>query len=86
MAWVYILQTKNGQYYIGSTTDLERRIRQHMHGHTRTTNRLQLSAVALKQEYKTIEDARNVERKIKKMKRKDYIEKMIKDGYIKVAP
>ena len=42
--------------------------------------------VVLKQEYKTLLEARSVERKIKNLKRRDYIEKMIKDGYIKVVP
>ena len=40
--------------------------------------------LALVQEYDSIEIARKIERKIKNMKRKDYIEKMVKDGYIKL--
>ena len=86
MAWVYILKTKNGQYYIGSTDDLERRLKQHNQNHTATTARLKIEKVLLKQEYETLVKARIVERKIKKLKRKDYIEKMIKDGYIRVQP
>jgi predicted GIY-YIG superfamily endonuclease len=42
--------------------------------------------VALSQEYPTIEEARKIERKLKKLKRKDYISKIIKDGYIKIKP
>ena len=38
----------------------------------------------LVQEYSSLELARKIERKLKDMKRKDYIEKMVKDGYIKL--
>ena len=40
--------------------------------------------VALAQKYPSLEIARKIERKIKALKRKDYIEKMIRDGYIKI--
>ena len=85
MAWVYILQTKNEQYYIGSTDDIIRRLKQHAQGSTKTTQRLKIEVIALKQEYKTLKEARSVELKIKKLKRKDYIEKMVKEGYIKLT-
>ncbi|HET7431567.1 MAG TPA: GIY-YIG nuclease family protein [Nocardioides sp.] len=32
MAWVYILQCSDGSYYVGSTTDLARRVWQHEKG------------------------------------------------------
>ncbi len=32
MAWVYILECADGSYYVGSTTDLERRVSQHQMG------------------------------------------------------
>jgi len=38
------------------------------------------------QEYNTLNEARSVERKLKKLKRGDYIEKIIKEGYIKIKP
>lgn len=38
----------------------------------------------LAQEYETLKIACEVERKIKKLKRKDYVEKMVKDGYIRL--
>lgn len=86
MSWVYILKNKNGQYYIGSTVDLKKRFTHHILGHTKTTHRLVPEEIVLQQKYKTLQEARSVERKIKNFKRRDYIEKMIKDGYIKVAP
>jgi len=32
MAWMYILQCSDGSYYVGSTTDLERRLFEHEAG------------------------------------------------------
>jgi len=40
--------------------------------------------LVLKKEYETLGEARKIERKIKKLKRKDYVEKIIKDGDIKL--
>ncbi len=32
MAWVYILECRDGSFYVGSSTDLERRVEQHQRG------------------------------------------------------
>ncbi len=32
MAWVYLLRCRDGSYYVGSTTNLERRLAQHQDG------------------------------------------------------
>jgi putative endonuclease len=32
MAWVYILECRDGSYYVGSTVDLERRLWEHQEG------------------------------------------------------
>lgn len=86
MAWVYILHTKTGKYYIGSTDNLEARLRHHIRGHTPSTKRLKVVSLALVQEYADLKTARAVELKLKKLKRKDYVEKMIEDGYIRLVP
>ncbi|MBP9757819.1 MAG: GIY-YIG nuclease family protein [Candidatus Pacebacteria bacterium] len=86
MAWVYILSTQSGKYYVGSTENLKVRIAHHLGGHTPSTRRLGAEKLLLSQEYPTIADARSIERKIKNLKRSDYIEKMLKDGYIKLSP
>jgi predicted GIY-YIG superfamily endonuclease len=57
-----------------------------MGGHTPSTKKLGVQEMLLSQEYPTLKEARSVEHKLKNLKRKDYIEKMIKDGYIKVTP
>lgn len=84
MAWVYILKTKSGKYYVGSTVDLEKRLKHHQTGHTPTTKRLKAEIILLSQEFESLAEARSIERKIKSLKRRDYIEKMIQDGYIKL--
>ncbi|MBI3573930.1 GIY-YIG nuclease family protein, partial [Candidatus Kaiserbacteria bacterium] len=66
--------------------NLERRFAQHLDGHTHSTKRLRAEEIIFSQEYKSLKEARSVEHKIKKLKRKDYIEKMIKDGYIALRP
>jgi len=83
---VYVLRNKSGNLYIGSTTDLQRRLRQHLKGHTQTTKNREMIELVLSQEYESLAIARKIERKIKKLKRKDYVEKIVADGYIKMTP
>lgn len=40
MYYCYILQLKNNKYYIGSSSDLKNRIREHNYGHVKTTKNL----------------------------------------------
>lgn len=82
--FVYILKDDNNKFYIGSTSDLERRMKQHEKNHTKTTHRMKNPVVALIQEYPSLEEARKIEIKIKNLKRKDYVKKMIEDGFIKI--
>lgn len=84
MPSIYILQSdKNGKYYIGSTTDLKRRIRQHQLGHTHTTKRLGKLKLVFSQDVKSLKIAREAERRIKNWKRRDFIDKIVKEGKIK---
>ena len=85
-AFVYILKDENNKFYIGSTDNLKRRIRQHYSGHTQTTDRMKNFVLVLSQKYKNLKMAREIEKRIKKLKRKDYIEKMVEDGHIKIRP
>ncbi len=86
MNCLYILQSEDGGYYIGSTTDLRRRLREHLSGSTHTTKRMRSVRLVFSQEYETLTQAQYIERKLKSLKRKDYIEKIIKDGKIKITP
>ena len=69
MPWVYILRGSSGRYYIGSTTDLARRLEEHQRGHTHTTQRLgtDLELVA-SLELAALAEARALERELKRKK------------------
>lgn len=84
--YLYILQDKKMKFYIGSTSDINRRIKQHNAGHTQTTRNMEMPKLVLLQEYQTISEARKIEQKIKNLKRKDYIQKMIDEQFIKIKP
>jgi len=85
MGFVYILKTDRG-YYIGSTDDLERRMSQHLAGHTPSTKRMGKLELIFSQKYSSLKQARYIETRLKKLKRRDYIEKIISDGFIKIKP
>ena len=69
MAWVYMLRGSSGRYYIGSTTDLRRRLEQHRHGHTHSTRRLgQTLELAAALEVGMLAEARELEREMKRKK------------------
>jgi putative endonuclease len=64
MAWVYVLRGSSGRHYIGSTTDLDRRIEQHRQGHTHSTKRLGKNLEILTAlEVASLEEARELKRK-----------------------
>jgi len=69
MACVYVLRGSSGRYYIGSTTDLKRRLEQHRNGHTYSTQRLGATLeLAASLEVIALEDARDLERRMKRKK------------------
>ena len=81
---VYILKSADGKYYLGSTNNLKRRLSQHRSGHTWTTQRFDNFSLVFSQKFPSLAVARKVELRIKKLKRKDYIDKIVIDGYIKM--
>lgn len=84
--YVYILRSlKNQRFYIGSTIDVNNRFKKHQDGLVFSTKRNRPYKIELTQEYSTITQAKQIEYRIKNLKRKDYIEKIIKDGYIKMS-
>lgn len=83
--FVYIIQSDNsGKYYIGSTDNVERRLREHNRGKTEYTRNRGPWILRINQKYSTKEKARKIEFRLKKLKRRDYVEKIIKDGCIKM--
>lgn len=86
MCFVYILKSlRDGRYYIGSTTNIEKRLKHHKGGFTPSTKRFGGVELVFQQKYESLKNARYIEKRLKKLKRKDYLEKIIKDGYIKLS-
>jgi len=73
---------KNGSYYIGSSANPQQRLIDHNSGRSDYTKRNQPYKLVFSQAFETISQARVVELKIKKWKRRDFIEKIINDGTI----
>ncbi|KKQ01413.1 MAG: hypothetical protein US11_C0009G0025 [Candidatus Roizmanbacteria bacterium GW2011_GWA2_36_23] len=87
MVTVYILRSLiTNKYYIGCTENIERRIREHNQGFVTATKPFIPYQVELTQNYQNLSDARKIELKLKNLKRKDYIEKIITEGKIKMDP
>lgn len=84
MSYVYILKSlKNESYYVGSTEDIERRFKQHNSGNVEATKYKRPYELVFRQDFKDNKTAKQVEFKIKSWKRRDFIEKIIKDGKIR---
>ncbi len=78
MFWMYILHNpETDRFYIGSTNDLERRLKQHLKGYTRTTRILETYRLVYKEQFSTLEEARLREKKLKSYKSKKYIKWLI---------
>lgn len=83
MCFVYILQSRdNGEFYIGSTNDIERRLIEHNSGHTTHTRNQGPFELVFKQKYPDLKIARNVEIWLKKQKSHIFLDKVIADGKI----
>ena len=79
MFFIYILKSsKNGKYYIGSTHNLEKRLKEHNSGKTRSTKKLTPLEIVYTESYSTNKEARKRELYIKNRKSRKYIESLIK--------
>ena len=80
MYFVYILQNeKNGRYYVGSTGDLNRRILEHNSGKTKSLKYLIPLKIVFKKEFNEKLKARQIEKKLKKLKSRKILEKIISE-------
>ena len=78
MFTVYILYSeKIGQYYVGYTNDLSRRLTEHNRRKGKFTDRGIPWALVYREEYPSKEDARTREAQIKARKSKEYIVSLI---------
>src|SRR5439155_1030848 len=67
-AAVYLLRSRTGRYYYGSTTDLARRLEQHSRGHTATTAKDGPWQLIANRDLSSLEAARKQERIFKRWK------------------
>ena len=78
MYYVYILRNNDtDRYYIGSTNNLDRRLKGHSKGLTRTTRVLKTLSLVHSEKFYNESDARLRERKLKSYKSKKYIKWLI---------
>ena len=83
-AVVYILRLNNGQYYIGSTSNMHRRLTEHNSGKTKSTRYKLPAVLVFMQTFSTNVKARQIEAKLKKFKSRTVLETIIRDGLIKI--
>jgi len=84
--FVYILKSKKtGAYYLGSSKDVGRRLKQHNAGLTRSTKKYLPWEVIFVKKYEEISQARKMEYKLKKMKSRIILEKIILDQDIRMG-
>jgi len=82
MAYLYILKTIKDTYYIGSTANIEERLKYHRAGRVKSTqDRLPVTLV-FKEFHKNKAEAQKKEYKFKRWKNKKMIEKVIQLGPI----
>jgi putative endonuclease len=81
MAFVYILQSETtGRFYIGSTHDLERRLSEHLRGHSPATRRRGPSKLVYQAQFDTVIEARRREVEIKRWKSARMIQALIRSS------
>jgi len=69
--YVYILQSeKTNRFYIGSTIDPIKRLKEHQSGKTKSLKRFLPVKLVFSQKYESLLIARKIELKLKKLKRK----------------
>lgn len=81
MYYVYLLKsTKNKHIYIGYTSDLKKRIREHVEGKTYTTNRFLPMELVYYEAFKSMADAKNREKQLKQYAALGHLKRRIKDS------
>lgn len=83
MYFVYVLKSlKDNKYYIGSTSNLDKRLVRHNKGWSRYTKNKGPFEVAYKEEYITLSETKKREHYVKSLKSKRVIEKLINGAVV----
>ena len=69
MAWVYVVENPDRCFYVGMTTDIETRVRDHNSGRSTWTKYRGPWKLVWSQKCETIGDARKLENKLKRQGR-----------------
>ena len=77
--FVYILQTNDLKYYVGSTKNIENRLYEHNIWEVKSTKNKRPVILIKYREYDTLQEARRKEYVLKKLRNKKYIEKFIQE-------
>jgi len=78
VAFVYVLRSRSsGRFYIGSTTDLQRRLAEHARGHSPYTRDRGPWELVYQEEYAELAQARRRERQMKSWKSHRLIQQLI---------
>ena len=81
--FVYILESlKNGKYYIGYSSNLEKRLVRHNQGKTKGNRANAPFKLVFKEEFANSTEARKKELYIKKQKSRVFIQKLIANGAV----
>jgi putative endonuclease len=81
MAWMYILQCSDGSYYVGSTSDLDKRVREHNEGRgSKYTARRRPVKLVFAAKFATISEAYEREKQVQGWGRKKR-EALIRGAY-----
>jgi len=71
---------KNGRFYIGSTSDLERRLKEHFGNKSKYTRETGPYKIVFSQIYETLHEARRAEKWLKSLKDRSFIVRIIQSG------
>ncbi len=77
MYTVYVLEDESGRYYKGMTADLDRRLKEHQRGQTKTTRSMKNLRVVFIKKFETRVDAREFEIYLKTSAGRRFLKKEI---------
>jgi predicted GIY-YIG superfamily endonuclease len=85
MGYLYILQSRlKLKFYIGSTIDLGKRVKEHNNGYVISTKYIRPLELKFFKKFDSIQEARGIEYKIKKLKSRIIVEQIVLQQEIKL--